>query len=209
MSERTPAPDDGTDDARPDDDAGPGDDARPDDDAGPGADARPDHERSDEQNPAPTGDGPSGPPGEEGGGEAAPMTSEERAVAELMERETAYGLLQRGHALMRRRHYAQAAVLLERAARLEPRRGSIIEALGRACYNSGQHERAAEVFGELLEVDPSLPYAHFGLGQSLKRLGRTDEARTHLRLAVALAPDSRLYRNALARLEGPQPPTVL
>ena len=197
MSERTPAPDDGTDDARPDDDAGPGDDARP------------DHERSDEQNPAPTGAGPSGSPGEEGGGEAAPMTSEERAVAELMERETAYGLLQRGHALMRRRHYAQAAVLLERAARLEPRRGSIIEALGRACYNSGQHERAAEVFGELLEVDPSLPYAHFGLGQSLKRLGRTDEARTHLRLAVALAPDSRLYRNALARLEGPQPPTVL
>lgn len=195
MSERTPAPDDGTDDVRPDD-------VRPDDD-------RPGDERSGEHDPAPTGAGAPGSPDEEGGGEAAPMTDEQRAVAELLERETAYGLLQRGQALMRRRHYAQAAVLLERAARLEPRRGSIIEALGRACYNSGQHERAAEVFGELLEIDPSLPYAHFALGQSLKRLGRTDEARTHLRLAVALAPDSRLYRNALARLEGPQPPTVL
>ncbi len=187
MNEWTPGPDDRSDDDRSDDD------------------------RSGEQNPTPAGGAGDGPSGtrEEGSGAGEPMTGEERAVAELLERETAYGLLQRGHALMRRRHFAQAVVLLERAARLEPRRGSIIEALGRACYNSGQHERAAEVFGELLDVDPSLPYAHFALGQSLKRLGRTDEARTHLRLAVALAPDSRLYRNALARLAGSQPPTVL
>jgi Flp pilus assembly protein TadD len=40
------------------------------------------------------------------------------------------------------------------------------------------------------------------LGQALKQLGRRDEARMHLRLAVALAPDSSLYRNALARLGG-------
>jgi Flp pilus assembly protein TadD len=146
-------------------------------------------------------------PGGDAGQDAA--RSEERAVAELLERETAYGLLQRGKALMGKRHYAQAAVLLERAARLEPRRGSILEALGRAYYNSGQHERAAEVFGELLEVDPALPYAHFALGQSLKRLGRADQARTHLRLAVALAPGSRLYRDALARLGGHRPPMVL
>jgi len=126
--------------------------------------------------------------------------AEAAALADLAERETAYGLLQRGLALMKRRHYAQAAVILERAARLEPHKGSIVEPLGRACYNSGQHERAAAAFEELLTVDPSLAYAHFGLGQSLKRLGRTADARKHLRLAVALAPGSRLYRDALARL---------
>jgi tetratricopeptide (TPR) repeat protein len=147
-------------------------------------------------------------PGTEGARDGA-WPSEEQLVAELVERETAYGLLQRGRALMGRRHFAQAAVLLERAARLEPRRGSIIEALGRAYYNSGQHERAAEAFRELLGIDPSLAYAHFALGQSLKRLGRPEEARTHLRLAVALAPDSRLYRDALARLGGNRPPFVL
>ena len=43
-------------------------------------------------------------------------------------------------------------------------------------------------------------YGHFALGQSLKQLGRRDEARTHLRLACALQPDSRLYADALARL---------
>jgi Flp pilus assembly protein TadD len=101
---------------------------------------------------------------------------------------------------MRRRHHAQAAVVLERAARLEPGRGSILEALGRAYFNSAQTERARETFEALLDVDPSSHYGHFALGQSLKRLGRQAEARTHLRLATALEPRSALYRSALARL---------
>jgi Flp pilus assembly protein TadD len=115
--------------------------------------------------------------------------------------ESAYDLLQRGHALMRRRHNAQAAVVLERAARLEPGKGSILEALGRARFNAGQPELAREAFEELLQVDPSSHYGHYALGQSLKRLGRTREAGTHLRLAVALSPTSPLYRSALARLD--------
>jgi Flp pilus assembly protein TadD len=117
------------------------------------------------------------------------------------ERESAYALLQRGHDLVRKHHHAQAAVVLERASHLEPKRGSIIEALGRAYYNSGDFERAAEAFGRLVEIDPIAAYGHFGLGQSLKRLGRRDRARGHLRLAVAMAPDSELYRFALLRLE--------
>ena len=131
----------------------------------------------------------------------AGMNPEERErLDELAERESAYGLFQRATALLKRRHHAQAAVLLERADRLEPRKGSIIEALARAYYNSGQHDRAADSFRQLIDIDPSAAYGHFGLGQSLKMLGRSDEARTHLRLAVALAPGSTLYRNALARL---------
>lgn len=123
------------------------------------------------------------------------------------DRESAYELLQRGQALIRRRHHAQAAVVLGRAARLEPRKGSILEALGRAYFNSAQHELARETFEALLDVDPSSHYGHYALGQSLKRLGRGREARTHLRLAVALAPTSALYRGALARLpETPDPP---
>lgn len=119
------------------------------------------------------------------------------------DRESAYELLQRGQALVRRRHHAQAAVVLARAARLEPGKGSILETLGRAYYNSAQHERARETFEALLEVDPSSPYGHYALGQSLKLLGREAEAGTHLRLAVALAPGNALYRGALARLPAP------
>jgi tetratricopeptide (TPR) repeat protein len=120
------------------------------------------------------------------------------------EPESAYELLQRGTALMRRRHNAQAAVVLERAARLEPGKGSILEALGRAYFTSGQHERARETFEALLEVDPSSHYGHYALGRSLKNLGRFREARTHLRLAVALSPTTAMYRATLARM--PDPP---
>jgi tetratricopeptide (TPR) repeat protein len=116
------------------------------------------------------------------------------------EPDSAYELLQRGQQLLDRRHHAQAAIVLERADRLEPGRASIIEALGRAYFNSGQYERARATFEALLEIDPSAHYGHFALGQSLKRLGRRDEAGTHLRLAVALSPDTTLYRDALARL---------
>ena len=125
---------------------------------------------------------------DEEGGEAGP------------EHESTYELLQRGQELLRGRHHAQAAIVLERAARSEPGKGSILEALGRAYYNSGQHERSRQTFEQLLEVDPSAHYAHYALGQSLKQLGRLKEARTHLRLAVALSPGSRLYRGALDRL---------
>jgi tetratricopeptide (TPR) repeat protein len=126
--------------------------------------------------------------------------SEARETGPGDERESAYELFQRGHALLRQRHFAQAAVVLERADRDEPRKGSILEALGRAYYNSGQHDRARETFEQLLEIDPSAHYAHFALGQSLKQLGRRAEARTHLRLAVALSPTTEIYAAALARL---------
>jgi tetratricopeptide (TPR) repeat protein len=114
--------------------------------------------------------------------------------------ESAYTLFLRGRDLNAARHHAQAAIVLERAARQAPGKGSILEALGRAYYNSGQHERARATFEQLLEIDPSAHYAHYALGQSLKQLGRTSEARTHLRLAVALDPSSELYQAALRRL---------
>ena len=121
--------------------------------------------------------------------------------------ETAYDLLQRGQSLLAERHHAQAAIVLERADRLEPGKGSILEPLGRAYFNSGQTDNARVVFEALLEVDPSSAYAHYALGQSLKRIGRRDEAATHLRLAVALSPKSVLFRDALARIgSGPARP---
>ena len=119
-------------------------------------------------------------------------------------RESAYELLQRGDELLKKRHYAAAAIVLERASRVEPGKASILEALGRAFYNSGQHDRSRETFAALVEIDPIAHYAHFALGQSLKQLGQVKEARTHLRLAVALSPTSKLYSGALARL-GPAP----
>jgi tetratricopeptide (TPR) repeat protein len=121
--------------------------------------------------------------------------------------ESAYALLQRGAALSKGRHFAQAAIVLSRLDRLEPGKGSILEMLGRAYFMSRQWERAAEAFERLVAVDPSGHYGHYALGQSLKRLGRIRGARTHLRLAVALSPGTRLYREAYDRLPPDDPTT--
>ena len=123
------------------------------------------------------------------------------------DRESAYDLFQRGHALLDGRHFAQAAIVLERANRVEPGKGSILEALGRAYFNSGQAEPARVAFEALLEIDPSSHYGHYAMGQCLKRLGEVDRARTHLRLAVALSPDEPLYRQALDRLPPARSPS--
>lgn len=123
------------------------------------------------------------------------------------DRESAYALLQRGAQLSKGRHFAQAAIVLSRADRLEPGKGSILEMLGRAYFMSRQWEPAAATFERLVEVDPSGHYGHYALGQSLKRLGRIRGARTHLRLAVALSPGSRLYREAYDRLPPDDPST--
>ena len=119
--------------------------------------------------------------------------------------ESAYALLQRGLVLIRSRHHAQAVIVLRRAALEEPRKGSILEPLGRAFHHSGQFEQARETFEALLDVDPSAHWAHFALAASLRKLDRTPEARTHLRLAVALCPSSALYRQALAKVDPPAP----
>ena len=128
------------------------------------------------------------------------MTGQER------EPEDVYDLFRRGEELIASRHHAQAAIVLRRAARMEPGKGSIVEALGRALYNSGQWVEAEGAFRTLLDIDPSSHYAHFGLAQSLRKVGRPAEAITHLRLACALAPGSALYRGALARAEASLPP---
>lgn len=81
----------------------------------------------------------------------------------------------------------------------------MLENLGRAYFNSGQHAQAAETFQALLEKDPSAHYGHFALGLSFAWLGRRRDARTHLRRAVALDPGSEIYRRALEKVEIAKP----
>lgn len=114
--------------------------------------------------------------------------------------EDAYALFQRGLSLLEERHYAQAAVSLEKAKRLEPDKTSIREALGRAYFRSGRYNRAADEFSAVLERYPANDYAHFCLGRSFEKLGDRNAARRHLSLAYGMRPDRsdyRLYRDRL------------
>jgi tetratricopeptide (TPR) repeat protein len=116
------------------------------------------------------------------------------------ERESAYELFRRGSQMLADRHPGAAAVLLERALALEPGKASILEALGQAYFNQGDHAAAADRFAAIVDADPVAHYAHFGLGLSKARLGEMTAARRHLRMAVLLKPENDAYQRALDRL---------
>lgn len=115
--------------------------------------------------------------------------------------ESAYELFSRGSRMLAQRHPGAAAVLLERCLVLEPGKASILEALGRAYYDLGDHARAAENFEGIVEDNPLAHYAHFGLGLARTRLGDAEAGVRHLRMAVFLKPENADYQRALRRSE--------
>jgi Flp pilus assembly protein TadD len=92
---------------------------------------------------------------------------------------------------------AAAAQLLERAAAAEPDSRSILEALGRAQFDTRRYTEAAGSFRRIVDVSPSDDYAQFGLGLALARTGDHGAAAEHLALAAAMRPDLRHYTEAL------------
>jgi predicted Zn-dependent protease len=117
------------------------------------------------------------------------------------ERDSAYDLFRRGSQLLEEHHPGAASVLLERCLALEPGKASIVEALARAYFDQGAHDRAAEQFQAMVDADPLAHYAHFGLGLSRLRLGDADNGRHHLRMAVFLKPENEDYQRALRRAD--------
>ncbi len=108
-----------------------------------------------------------------------------------------YDLYRRGLDLLSRGSAAAAAQVLERAAEAEPRSRSVLEALARAQFDTGQYSAAAGNFRRIVEASPSDDYAQFGLGLALARAGDPAAAAEHLALAAAMRPDLRHYTDAL------------
>lgn len=113
----------------------------------------------------------------------------------------AYDLFQEGKKLIGSRRPREAVDLLRKAKELEPGRGSILEALGIAYFNSGQTILACQEFEEALEVDPTNHFARFGLGCCLYRQGRLAEAVGQVKLALVMAPHVDLYSETLRRYQ--------
>ena len=113
-----------------------------------------------------------------------------------------YDLFKRGTQLLESGDFNAAAVPLERASRLEPDKGSIREALGRAYFRSGRYAKAREEFAAVVERYPTNDFALFCLGRACELTGDRREARKHLTLAANLRPDRadyRAYRDRIRR----------
>jgi Flp pilus assembly protein TadD len=95
----------------------------------------------------------------------------------------AYDCFRRGSELLAHKDFRAATVPLERAKRLEPDKGSIREALGRAYLSCRAYKRAAVEFAAAVELAPTDGYAHYGLARALERLGEEQDAARHYKLA--------------------------
>ncbi len=114
----------------------------------------------------------------------------------------AYDLVSRAGEFLRTGHPHQAAMLLTEAKLIEPEKGSIREALGRAHYLCGRPAQARREFAKAVDIDPVNDYAHFGLALSCARTGERTRAIAHLKLAIAMRPTAEEYRKALDRIAG-------
>ncbi len=112
-----------------------------------------------------------------------------------------YDLMSRAQEFLRTGHPHQAAMLLTKAKLAEPEKGSIREALGRAWYLCGRAASARREFTKAVQIDPVNDYAHFGLGLSCARTGQRNRAIGHLKLAIAMRPGAKEYREALDRVQ--------
>ncbi len=111
-----------------------------------------------------------------------------------------YDLYQQGLGLLRARQAVAAVEVLELAVESEPSSKALHEALGRAYFLAARVPRAQAEFEQVLQLDPTDDYAHFGAGRCHERLGRLRPAVKHYRMACALAPRAD-YVDALARVE--------
>ncbi len=111
----------------------------------------------------------------------------------------AYVAFTEGSSLLASGNPHAAAVALERARALEPEKGSVREALGRAYFSCRRFSEARQEFTRAVELEPVNDYAHFGLGLTLHRIGDRVGARRHLKLAIAMRPREE-YLEALAQI---------
>jgi Flp pilus assembly protein TadD len=94
----------------------------------------------------------------------------------------------RAETLLGQRRPLEALRELEPVVEAAPDAPSVHLLAGRAYLGSAQLQRAERAFLRVLELDPGDHYARFALGRTLQRQGRLTEARTQLRMAVAMNP---------------------
>ena len=111
-----------------------------------------------------------------------------------------YDWYQRGLALLAEGNTDAAATLLQRVRRSEPS-PAVLEALGRALFESRRYDEAIEVLTELAERTPDEDYAHYALGMALWRKQAFPAARDHLSMAFVMRPDRSDYGQALSQVK--------
>lgn len=106
-----------------------------------------------------------------------------------------YSLLDRGL------NIAEAIGMIERAAKLCPGDGGVIDSLGWSQYRQGNYAEAVVTLERAVALESTDPTVTDHLGDAYWRIGRRIEARFRWRAAIDLDPDAALQKALRAKLD--------
>jgi len=97
--------------------------------------------------------------------------------------------------------------MIERAVRLRPNDGAIVDSLGWALYRMGDYQQAVRNLERAVELKAEDPTINEHLGDALWRAGRHDEARFQWKRALSLDPEPEQIEPLKAKVSsGELPP---
>jgi len=84
-------------------------------------------------------------------------------------------------------NYERAMANLEEAVRMSPNFSSAFCLMGHCKEKQGEEENALDLYSQAIEADPYHAKAWFYKGETLNRLGQTEEGVRHIEKAVSLS----------------------
>ena len=116
-----------------------------------------------------------------------------------MNSKNAYEFFSLGKKFAKENNNVKAAMLFEKAKKIEPYKSSIYEALGIAYFNCGLYPSAKKHFEIALKIDPSNDFAYYCLGLALAKEGKINQALGKIKIASAMKPENKSYLSAVKR----------
>lgn len=103
----------------------------------------------------------------------------------------------------------EAMAMVEKAVRLDPQSGAMIDSLGWGYYRTGDYQKAVEKLEVAVVLEPGDPDVNNHLGDAYWRVGRKTEAQFQWRRVLTLEPSAKLRSEVEGKLKDgldPGPP---
>jgi tetratricopeptide (TPR) repeat protein len=97
----------------------------------------------------------------------------------------------------------EAAKNLHEVLARNPQHTGALSALGRVAFQQKHYPEAVDLLQQAIAVEASSHEAHYYLGLTFARLGRTKESDDQLQIATRLEHDEKEHRNVVFQLGGP------
>jgi tetratricopeptide (TPR) repeat protein len=105
---------------------------------------------------------------------------EDYARASALNSANSAALIKSGDVLIELGRWREAGERFQQARANDAENAAALYGLGRVAANEGDFAVAAELFEQVLELQPEATVVHYPLGQAYRKLGKTEQARTHL-----------------------------